>query len=255
MQCNTYVDLIIFFKRPEKGLTYRYLVSTIDELEQKSFLFFASISCNLFTADTMNKMGSLRKMTRHVFFFFFFTFSSVFFWVFVDDNETIVHCRRGLVGRRRFALLIRRPKKRHATKISHTHTHTKRKEALIHWPRQKPPEENPPKNGRRMRTRWDASAKENKKIQSNQTPFNQRLVWLTSDSNDSPKTKQKKLGPNPRMTRQLDGKLREKTRMKQFGSNSPAWLVDPSRESTNPIVGKKNQYGRPNWERPYLANE
>ena len=79
MQCNTYVDLIIFFKRPEKGLTYRYLVSTIDELEQKSFLFFASISCNLFTADTMNKMGSLRKMTRHVFFFFFFTFSSVFF--------------------------------------------------------------------------------------------------------------------------------------------------------------------------------
>ena len=152
MQCNTNVDLIIFFKRPEKGLTYRYLVSTIDELEQKSFLFFASISCNLFTADTMNKMGSLRKMTRHVFFFFFFTFSSVFFWVFVDDNETIVHCRRGLVGRRRFALLIRRPKKRHATKISHTHTHQEergvdslaapkasRRESAEKWP----PDENP----------------------------------------------------------------------------------------------------------------
>ena len=254
MQCNTYVDLIIFFKRPEKGLTYRYLVSTIDELEQKSFLFFASISCNLFTADTMNKMGSLRKMTRHVFFFFFFTFSSVFFgcsstttrrsftvdevWWVGGDLPCWFVAQRSDTQRR-----------------YHTHTHTKRKEALIHWPRQKPPEENPPKNGRRMRTRWDASAKENKKIQSNQTPFNQRLVWLTSDSNDSPKTKQKKLGPNPRMTRQLDGKLREKTRMKQFGSNSPAWLVDPSRESTNPIVGKKNQYGRPNWERPYLANE
>ena len=56
--------LIFFDEPPEKGLTYRYLASTVDELEKKSFLFFASISRYIFMADIINGSSPFPRLSN-----------------------------------------------------------------------------------------------------------------------------------------------------------------------------------------------